>query len=204
MWEHHSVGSTDPSITMFFPLSAPWGVGSFACFCPVYPLPPTRRPQVLPLVRAEQEQKAGHRAVFAFEDCQHCHFASPSLYRFWGLWLWLVLAHCQHARSLLTVEDTLILDAENLFFLPVKLWLYEVWQSPFFLPKPKIGCFCKLLGRAAIFVFHFIVCVEFLKHFLSYDEAILESKLRKYFHNNLYCFYEKWYKRHFLGNVFNE
>lgn len=32
--------------------------------------PPTRRPQVLPLVRAEQEQKACHRAVFAFEGCQ--------------------------------------------------------------------------------------------------------------------------------------
>lgn len=42
-----------------------------------------------------------------------------------------------------------------------------------------------------LFLLSACIYVEFLKLFLSYYEAIFESKLRKYFYSNLYCFYEK-------------
>jgi hypothetical protein len=100
------------------------------------------------------------------------------------------------------MEHALILDAKIFFSSSSSKTVATGGLTiSFLLPKPKIGCFCKLLGRAAIFAFCFIVCVEFLKHFLSYYEAILESNLGN-ISITIYIVFMKSDIKDPLGNVF--
>lgn len=65
------------------------------------------------------------------------------------------------------------------------------FDNLFFSKTPKldvsVNCWAELLFL--LFVLFMLCFLNFL--FLSYYEAIFESKLRKYFYSNLYCFYEK-------------
>lgn len=108
VWGRHSVGDTDPRI-MFSPLSTPWGVGLFACFSPSTP--------VLSLVGTELGRVCSSRALLTLRVCQHHRqFTSLSLAECEDCGSRrLVLAHCQHARSLLIMEHALILEAEIFF-----------------------------------------------------------------------------------------
>lgn len=75
------------------------------------------------------------------------------------------------------MEDTLILDAENLFFLPVKLWLYEVLQSPFFFQNPKLDVSVNCWAGLLFLFFILLFVLSFLNTFCHIMRQYLNQNL---------------------------
>lgn len=155
-------GGPDTSLKIPSPFSTPRSVCLFCCssWCSS---PPT--------VNTEQDQRTFCHSWACFPsafqpDPHRCCFASPSL-----CWLlrFCVSGYCWHFTDIQEYASHVRyfdFGCRDFFFLPVKLWLHEVWQS-LFSKTPKldvsVNCWAELLFLLSVC----IVYVTFLKLFVS-------------------------------------